>query len=263
MSGFAVVGSVPLGAGMLIKRERLAARDVIHGRVMIASPDSDSRGLWASTLHQAGFSCSPYASAENFPLDVAADRFDVLIVDEVLPTEPIFNAVQRTVASRRPGLLVVAEGVNGDGRSRALENGVDCYLARPVSSEEVAYATRNLCRRLKMVAEPVWLLDNLRWRLIAPNGLVVRLTMNEHQFLHNLFGQPGHPVKREIIVEALQKTSSQVHNRGLDVMVRRLRKKIQEKLDLDPPLVTLHGFGFAFSARGRMIRFDGTDAETF
>ena len=73
------------------------------------------------------------------------------------------------------------------------------------------------------------------------------LTFKEREFLLKLAQQPGQPLSKEVFVGLFETTAELFDPRRLEIMVRRLRNKVREQTNIELPLHTAHGFGYALA----------------
>jgi len=97
-------------------------------------------------------------------------------------------------------------------------------------------------------AQQPWLLIRTTWLLTTPTGLPVRLTQSESTFLATLAENPGEPVSRRTMIVALGHNVDYYDMRRLDMLVSRLRQKIQREGGCSLPVRSIHSVGYSFAA---------------
>lgn len=225
--------------------------DVPH--ILIASRDRKAREEWARGLQAEGFRCRGVGTVRQTHEALRKETFKVAVFEDGLSGGDVLEVWSRFGTNSRPGLIFVGLEPRGGRRIHALSQGVDHYLCRPVEPAEILYTVRNLMQRIDPGWNWGWTLDPLRWRLLAPNARSLRLTLKEKILLRALMERAGTPVPREEIAWFLEADPRVKHSRGMEIMVRRLRKKMSDTLGLDAPLVTLHGVGYAFTAKATVL----------
>jgi DNA-binding response OmpR family regulator len=221
--------------------------------ILVASRDRKTREDWVRELRAEGFNCRGVSTVRQTQEALRKEIFKVAVVEDGLSGGDVLETWSRFVSHARPGLIFVGLDPCGERRTQVLSSGADHYLCRPVRSAEILHTVRNLMQRIDPGWNSGWTLDPLRWRLLAPNARSLRLTLKEKILLRALMERAGTPVPREELAWFLEADPRVKHSRGMEIMVRRLRKKMSDTLGLDAPLVTLHGVGYAFTAKATVL----------
>lgn len=235
-------------------------------RLLLVEDDLDLRETLESYLTEGGFEVRVLGDAEGLPVELA--RFDphVVVLDINLPGESGFEAAQHVRARPRTGLIMLTGRSMRDDRLQGLAAGADHYLVKPADPAELEMVIRNLHRRLEQDAPAeskeeagpdAWCLDLTRWCLIAPNSMQMPLTSAERHLVHRLMQTPGQPVPRLDLVPPRNRMDPDSDGRGLDVMVFRLRRKVERECGCALPLLSARGIGYVFAGQAR---FEGTES---
>lgn len=227
--------------------------------ILVAAPAVQPGEEWLPTLRKHGFSCHGVEIVAELCRALESGRFGMVILDDDLPGGDGLAAVGDCSGPNRPGLIFVGRDPFGECRARALGNRADIFLSHPLEPGVLVLAVRNLVERIRLSQEWSWTLDLLRWQLVAPNGRALRLSLKERLLVEALFRCPGSAVTRETIAGLITAHPRTQDARGLEIMVRRLRRKMAEVFHLDPPLLTLHGVGYVFSAPARVLGEQAVD----
>jgi two-component system, OmpR family, response regulator PhoP len=148
-----------------------------------------------------------------------------------------------------------------DKRVRALTDGADAFLAKPVDGDILAATLHSLARRLSLAVRPVaepaastrtaagWRLEADGWCLVAPNEAVLALTAQERCLLGMLVAAGGKPVAKEHLLDALAGDNRDFDPHRLDMLVHRLRRKAAAANDEGEafPLLASRGVGYLFA----------------
>lgn len=158
--------------------------------------------------------------------------------------------------SNMPIIVVTARGSETD-RVLGLELGADDYLPKPFSGPELVARIRAVLRRAGMAASAPqvargrrlefagWILDPARRELNAPDGSSVDLSGAEYDTLLAFLEHPQRVLGREQLLELARNRLGDVSDRSVDVLVSRLRKKIENAAE--PPMIkTVRGAGYMF-----------------
>ncbi len=207
-----------------------------------------------------------HVTANLDSLILEAKQPQIMVLDVNLPGENGFVAAARLRARSSAGIIMLTGRSGRDDRLLGLSMGVDHYLSKPVDMPELESVIRNLARRLRVdtqggrtetggsaTPQPHWTLDLASWTLTAPNGNAIELTSAEYLMLLPLLEQPGRPNSRDIINARLGKPRLGVDNRSLDVLISRIRRKIEQGTGTPLPLRSARGTGYVFTGTAQVI----------
>ena len=178
-----------------------------------------------------------------------AERYDAAILDVMLPEMDGFELC-RTIRreSRLPILMLTARGEVMD-RIVGLELGADDYLPKPFEPRELAVRLQAILRRARAAPADDTLLCfdglqiDLARRQVLRQGEEVALTGTEFELLALLAREPRKVFDRDQILNRLRGHEAELHTRAVDILVSRLRRKL-EPLDC---IKTLRNAGYAFA----------------
>ena len=150
-------------------------------------------------------------------------------------------------------ILVLTARADEIDRVVGLEIGADDYVTKPFSPREVIARVRAIARRAGMplqTAPAVLLFDRLEIdepaREVRIDGIALELKPREFALLLELASNPGIALSRATLLERVWGFDFSGDERTVDVHVRRLRLKMEDR-KLEPPIVTVHGFGYKFA----------------
>jgi two-component system, OmpR family, alkaline phosphatase synthesis response regulator PhoP len=225
-------------------------------RIVVAEDDASIRELVVHHLRREGFRC------EEAPDGPAALRWaragaDLLVLDLGLPVVDGFEVV-RTL--RREGhelpILVLSARADEVDRVVGLEIGADDYVTKPFSPREIVARVKALGRRAgagRRTSPLVLRFDRLEIdeaaREARIDGADVGLKPREFALLLELAANAGVALSRTVLLERVWGFDFEGDERTVDVHVRRLRSKLEERARLAPLLHTVHGFGYKFARR--------------
>lgn len=195
---------------------------------------------------------------------LAAERFDALILDGMLPEMDGFEFCKQLRASTdawrdMPVLMLTARGDLTD-RVVGLELGADDYLPKPFEPRELAARLQTILRRTRFAPPPAAAasaptrlcfegleIDTMRREVTGRSG-VVELTGTEYELLLMLAREPGRVFSRDDILNRLRGQEAELFTRAVDILVSRLRRKL-EPLQV---LKTLRNAGYCFALAERV-----------
>ncbi len=177
-------------------------------------------------------------------------HFDVIVLDVMLPDGSGFDlcAWIRAHGVTTPILMLTARDAVDD-RVSGLESGADDYLIKPFAFRELVARVRALARRQPAIAPAEHRIANLHVdlasRAVSRNGALIRLTAKEFALLEFFVTHVGVVVDRASITAHVWDENHDPFTNVLEVLVRRLRRKIDD--DFDPRLIhTVRGAGYRF-----------------
>lgn len=225
-------------------------------KVIIVEDDLELRESLVDYLGMTGFDIEGVGCGIDFYSSLRNRKYDVAIIDIGLPDQSGYVLAEYARQNTEMGLIIVSANDTIDSRITSYQSGSDLFLAKPLICRELAAAINSIAsRKVKTnvsVHEPIvpagWLLERIQWRLISPDGVTVPLTAKELQLLDILTSLPGEVIPREQLLQQLYAESSELNNRALDNLVRRLRRKIEEQTGEAPPITTAYAKGYSFNA---------------
>lgn len=177
-------------------------------------------------------------------------HFDVIVLDVMLPDGSGFDlcAWIRAHGVTTPILMLTARDAVDD-RVSGLESGADDYLIKPFAFRELVARVRALARRQPAIAPAEHRIANLHVdlasRAVSRDGALIRLTAKEFALLEFFVTHLGVVVDRASITAHVWDENHDPFTNVLEVLVRRLRRKIDD--DFDPRLIhTVRGAGYRF-----------------
>jgi len=180
---------------------------------------------------------------------------DVVLLDIGLPgRDGLELARELRAQNSRIGLLLVT-GRNDDiDKIVGLESGADDYVTKPFNARELLARVKIVLRRLRDMQTMTqsanqlrigdWTLDLGYRRLISADGRRETLTRGEYDLLAALARQPGMAVGRERLMQAVFHRSWDPNDRTIDVLVSRLREKLEQDPKHPELIVTIRGEGY-------------------
>jgi two-component system OmpR family response regulator len=221
--------------------------------VLVVEDDERVAGHVVKGLRAQGILVDHVADGRQALFQVAAESYDVIVLDRMLPNVDGLKILQTLRASgdSTPVLILSALG-DVDNRVKGLRAGGDDYLAKPFALSELIARVEALGRRKGVVQETAELrladLEmNLLTRTVTRRGAPIDLTTREFALLEHLLRNAGRVVSRSMLLEAVWDYNFDPQTNIIDQHVSRLRQKIDK--DFDPPLLqTVRGMGYSLRA---------------
>jgi two-component system phosphate regulon response regulator OmpR len=221
------------------------ADDAPH--LLVVDDDRRIRDLLSRFLHGEGYRVTTADTAAEARAKLDGLRFDLLILDVMMPGETGFDLAKSIRTSSAVPILMLTARAEKESRIAGLELGADDYLAKPFEPRELSLRIANILKRASPPPSPAaesvrfgpFVLHIGRGELRRGEE-VVHLTDRERDMLRMLAAAPGETVTRL----ALAGDGASPGERAVDVQVNRLRRKIEA--DPANPLFvqTVRGIGY-------------------
>jgi two-component system phosphate regulon response regulator OmpR len=233
-------------------------------KVLVVDDDQRLRDLLRRYLGDNGFNVFVAESAQAMNRIWLRERFDVLVLDLMMPGEDGLSVLRRLRGGndRTPIVMLTAKGEDVD-RIIGLEMGADDYLPKPFNPRELLARINAVLRRRAAEevpaapaggTEPVafgeFVLD-LSTRSLTRAGEPVTLTSGEFAVLKAFARHPRVPLSREKLMEMARGREYEAFDRSLDVQISRLRKLIETDPAKPRYIQTVWGLGYVFIPEGQ------------
>ena len=235
----------------------------IAPHVLVVDDDREIRELLARFLFARGFRIETAADGREMFAALGAGRFDLIVLDLMLPGEDGLSLCRRVRAdSDLPIIMLTAVGEDTD-RIVGLEVGADDYVPKPFNPRELVARIRAVLRRategrrrpdggrLRCFEFEGWMLDAAHRRLHAPDGTPVELTGGEFGLLLALLEHPGRVLNRDQILDLTRGREAGPFDRSVDIQVSRLRRKLADDPKHPALIRTVRSGGYVFAGAVR------------
>ena len=232
-------------------------------KILVVDDDLRLRELLKRYLTEQGYTVNVAADAESMNRLRARERYDLLVLDLMMPGEDGLAICRRlrAGADTTPIIMLTAKGDEID-RIVGLEMGADDYLPKPFNPRELLARIQAVLRRqaplpipgapaatANVVAFGGFILD-LAARRLSKGGADVSLTTGEFALLKILVGHAREPLSREKLMELARGREHEPFDRSIDIQVSRLRKLVEPDHAKPRYIQTVWGFGYVFVPDG-------------
>lgn len=220
-------------------------------RILVVEDEKKTAAFLAKGLGEAGFVVDLALDGEAGLAAARARKFDLLIVDVMLPKKDGWTVVTelREASVQTPAIFLTARDSVRD-RVKGLELGADDYVVKPFAFSELLARVRSLLRRFPAQRDQLRIEDleiDTRHHRATRGGLPLNLTPKEFLLLSHLVHSAGEVVSRRKIAEHVWDIDFKTDTNVVDVMVRRLRAKVDDPFE--KKLVhTIRGVGYVLKA---------------
>ena len=219
--------------------------DKFKAHILVVDDDEGIRTLVQKYLNENNFLISTAENAEDASEKVKVIKFDLIVLDIMMPGKSGLEFIQEHKKKLdTPIILLTAKG-ESDERVEGLEIGADDYLPKPFEPKELILRIKNILEKTikteqKRIIEFENVKINLNKLLIIKYDNEFKINNTEKTILEKMINNPGKTFSREDIGQLINLDKE----RSIDVIITRLRKKIE----IDPKnpkfLQTIRGAGY-------------------
>ena len=212
--------------------------------ILVVDDDDRIRELVSKYLEENGFLVTTAKDAIDAKSKIEIVKFDILILDIMMPGESGLSLTKFIKKNNpMPIILLTAKGNTSD-RIEGLEVGADDYLGKPFEPKELLLRINNIIKKTKTPVLPEEInigkaLINLKKLSIKINNKINKINPQEKKVLEKMINSPGKIFSRDDIGKIVNLSKE----RTVDVMITRLRQKIESNPKNPKFLQTIRGSG--------------------
>ena len=219
--------------------------DNFIAHILVVDDDDGIRSLVKKYLNENDYLVTTANSAEDANEKINIIKFDLIILDIMMPGKSGLEFIQENQKKlKTPIILLTAKG-QANERIEGLEIGADDYLPKPFEPKELILRIQNIISKTK-IKDPKRVIEfenikiDLNKQLIFKKNVEFKINNTEKKILENMINKPGKTFSRDDIGSLIDLDKE----RSIDVIITRLRKKIE----IDPKnpkfLQTIRGAGY-------------------
>jgi len=229
--------------------------------ILVVEDDRETRTLIAKYLRTNACNVATAADGREMARAMTDHRVDLLILDVMLPGEDGLSLCRRVRAeSQVPIIMLTARGEDVD-RIVGLEMGADDYMPKPFNPRELLARINAVLRRQQAARNAStiegasalsfqgWHIDLRLRELRNPEGARVAMTSAEFDLLRTFCERPGRVLSRDSLLDLTQGRNAGSFERSIDVLVSRIRRKIEPDPQEATLIKTVRSGGYVFTPR--------------
>jgi DNA-binding response OmpR family regulator len=223
-------------------------------RILVVDDEAALRETLTRSFSKEGHTVLALADGVDAIERASSERFDVILLDVALGPSPNGYDVCRTLREQRnivPIIMLTALDTEADA-VQGLEAGADDYVTKPFGLAELRSRIKAVLRRSgprslgreRLSIGPVTL--DRSHREVSAYDEQIKLTFSEFELLAQLMSEPGRLFNRQELLRAIWGDSAYRDPRAIDVHIRHLREKIEQRPEEPQLIVTVRGAGYRF-----------------
>ena len=218
-------------------------KNIFH--ILVVDDDNRIRELVREYLEENKFLVSTAKNAIEAKKKIEIIKFDILILDIMMPGESgltLTKSIKKNNST--PIILLTAKGETQD-RITGLEFGADDYLGKPFEPKELLLRINNILNKIQkpILSDEIYIgnsIINLKKSIINNNKKIIKINPQEKKILEKMLSFPGKVFSRDDIGKLINISKE----RTIDVMITRLRQKIESDSKNPKHLQTIRGSGY-------------------
>ncbi|MBY7840329.1 two-component system response regulator TorR [Vibrio fluvialis] len=229
--------------------------------ILVVEDDIVTRSKLAGYFQKEDYQVTEAENGVEMRQALSEHDIDLVMLDINLPGEDGLLLTRELRGQSDIGIILVTGRTDSIDRIIGLEMGADDYVTKPLELRELLVRVKNLLWRIstachcnhelepdddKLVRFGEWTFDIQR-RSLTRNGEPVRLTKAEYELLVALSAYPNQVLSRERILNMISHRVDAPNDRTIDVLIRRMRAKMEFDPKNPQIFVTVHGEGYMFA----------------
>ena len=213
--------------------------------ILVVDDDNEIRSLVKQYLNQNNFLVTTAKSAEDAAQKIDIIKFDLIVLDIMMPGKSGLEFIKENKNKlKTPVILLTAKGAASE-RVEGLEIGADDYLPKPFEPKELILRIKNILNKtisksIKKIINFENLTIDLNKKLILKDNKEFKINITEKKIIEEMIGSPGKTFTRDEIANLINLSKE----RSIDVIITRLRKKIEQDPKNPKYLQTIRGEGY-------------------
>jgi len=213
--------------------------------ILVVDDDDRIRELVKQYLEENNFLVTTAKDAIEAKKKIEIIKFDILVLDIMMPGESGLSLTKNLKKNNSVPIILLTAKREIQDRIEGLELGADDYLGKPFEPKELLLRIKNILSKTRMfeIPEEVYvgnILVNLKKLNIKKNNETIKINPQEKKILEKMLGSPGKIFSREEIGKIIKISKE----RTIDVMITRLRQKIEPQPKNPKYLQTIRGSGY-------------------
>ena len=212
--------------------------------ILIVDDDDRIRDLLKDYLFENNYVVSTAENAEQAKEKLNYINFDIIILDVMMPGQNGYELTKEIKQQRKVPIILLTAKREVDNRIKGLELGADDYIGKPFEPKELLLRIRNIINKNNKIQKSTYTVGkaeiDLNKMTVNLNNKSKKINNTEKKVLIEMLANPGITYSREEI----GKISGISQERSIDVMITRLRQKLEKNPKNPKYLQTIRGSGY-------------------
>ncbi len=223
--------------------------------ILMIEDDVELAEVLSDYLRQHDIHVTNYDEPYTGMSALATKHFDLLLLDLTLPNLDGLEVCKKVAKQKNIPIIISSARSDVNDKVKALDSGADDYIPKPYDPKELVARIQSLLRRYsqKMAEEKIadksviFSIDK-DTREVFFKDKKLDLTRAEYEILTLLISKKGHVFSREAIAIESESINPESSNKSIDVIIGRLRSKIEENPKNPQYIISVRGVGYKLEA---------------
>ncbi len=213
--------------------------------ILVVDDDDRIRSLLKEYLNENKFIVSTAQNSDEAKIKLGHFKFDLIILDVMMPGQSGYELIKEIKGDNCPPIILLTAKGEVENRIKGLELGADDYIGKPFEPKELLLRVNNIIsKKVKIDLDKKYTVGeatiDLNKMIIKLNNKQRKINVTEKKILMEMLLNPGKTYSRSKIGEL----SGIIQERSIDVMITRLRQKIETNPKNPKYLQTIRGSGY-------------------
>jgi len=230
--------------------------------ILVVDDDRDIRELIVDYLVKSGYRATGAANGKEMRVVLDKQHIDLVVLDVMMPGDDGLTLCRQLRSDKHQDLPVLMLTARSDDMDRilGLEMGADDYLVKPFVARELLARIKAILRRFRtlppnlqvteagrIIAFGEWQLDTSARHLLDAAGTIVALSGAEYRLLRVFLDHPQRVLTRDQLLNFTQGRDAELFERSIDLLVSRVRQRLNEDARTPAYIKTVRSEGYVFS----------------
>lgn len=230
--------------------------------ILVVDDDRDIRELIVDYLLKSGYRAIGAANGKEMRAVLDKQAVDLVVLDIMMPGDDGLTLCRQLRSGQHKDLPILMLTARHDDMDRilGLEMGADDYVVKPFVARELLARIKAIMRRFRtlppnlqvteagrIIAFGDWQLDTSARHLLDPTGTIVALSGAEYRLLRVFVDHPQRVLTRDQLLNFTQGRDAELFERSIDLLVSRVRQRLNEDARTPLYIKTVRSEGYVFS----------------
>ncbi len=232
--------------------------------ILVVEDEAITRAKLVGYFQHAGYRVSEAENKAQMNVVLENHHIDLIMLDINLPDEDGLMITRNLRSHSDIGIVLVTGRTDSIDKIIGLEMGADDYVTKPFELRELLVRVKNILWRISLTGQKSVITTedeedddlfhfgqcsfDIPKRKLLKNNIPIKLTKAEYDILVAFVANPSRVLSRERLLNLIEHRVDAPNDRTIDVLVRRLRHKIEENPKEPQIFTTIHGEGYLFAA---------------